>query len=435
MSNYIDVELEMQAIASIFVDDTLIDDLMACKESCFTDGEALKAYKWIKKRYLQSKRISQVMMMKESNIDVGKIIEYGTRELEYNDILHLLAKLNKRRNLMRSARKIADLSKNEELEIKDYDHKAQDIIFSLQSDITQNEKIFDMDGTLEVVFENMTRIDNGESVSDGIPTGYPSIDNLLGGIYRGNLIIVAAPTSMGKSAFALNVAYHMLQNNKKVIYMSLEMPVLDMGKRLIALDSLVPMSRYKRKLKQFEKDNIDASFSRLLDNHWRLCTERNLNTADIKAICRKLTRKMKGVDLIVIDYLQNIKDPEGKMNTAKKVGQKCKEIFNMAGELDTPVMLLSQVSRGREGVPKLSDLRDSGEIEETANDIWFPYRPEYENGPKNSDEKEEAKLFVAKNRNGKTGIIDMVWYPEIVYFRDGYVERTEGPIELVKGAG
>ena len=429
---YKDMELEMQAIATVFIDDTLVDDLMSCDESYFTDVDAIKAYKWIKKRYLENKRISQVMMIKESDVDVARIIEHGTQELQYKDILHLLAKFKKRRELMESARKIADLSKNENLDIKDYDYKAQDIIFSLQSDISKKEKIFDMDETLEVVFNNMTRIENGEAVSDGIPTGYPSIDNLLGGIYRGNLIVVAAPTSMGKSAFALNVAYHMLQNNKKVIYMSLEMPVLDMGKRLVALDSKVPMSRYKRKLKQFEKDNIDISFSRLLDKHWRLCTERNLDTTEIKGICRKLTRKMEGVDLIVVDYLQNIKDPSGRMNTAKKVGQKCKQIFNMAGELDVPVMLLSQVNRGREGVPKLSDLRDSGEIEETANDIWFPYRPEYENGPTNSDKKEEAKLFIAKNRNGKTGIIDMVWYPEIVYFRDAYVEDNEGPIELIK---
>ena len=420
-------------VASVLADDTLIDDLIGeCEENYFLDGVAKHAFKWIKKRYMANKRISQVMMMKESDVNVESLIQYGTREYDFDDVLHILQKLNKRRWLMKAARKIAQLAKENDFEIEDYENKAQDIIFSQQADISENDKIFDMDATLEVVFENMTEIANGEKASDGISTGYPSIDNLLGGLYRGNMIVVAAPTSMGKSAFALNIAYHLLKDNKKVIYLSLEMPVLDMGKRLVALDSKVPMSKYKRKLKEFEKDNVDASFSRLMDKHWRLCTQRNLDTADIKAICRKLKRKMDGVDLVVIDYLQNIKDPEGKMNTAKKVGKKCKEIFNLAGELDAPVMLLSQVSRGREGVPKLSDLRDSGEIEETANDIWFPYRPEYEEGPDNSDEKEEAKLFVAKNRNGKTGVIDLVWYPEIVYFRDGFVERNEGPIELVK---
>ena len=423
--------MERQAIATIFTDEQLIDDLMSLKESYFTDNVALSAYKWLKERYINNKRISQVMMIKESKIDVEKLIEYGTREYDYHDVLHILAKLEKRRWLMKTARKIAELAKNEELEVEQYDHKAQDIVFSQQADISQNSKIFDMQQTLDVAFDSMAAIANGEKASDGIATGYPSIDKILGGIYRGNLIVVAAPTSMGKSAFALNVAYHMLQNNKKVIYLSLEMPVLDMAKRLIALDSKVPMSRYSRKLKQYEKDNVDLAFSRLMDKHWRLCTERSLDTTDIKAICRKLTRKMEGVDLIVVDYLQNIKDPEGKMNTAKKVGQKCKEIFNMAGELDCPVMLLSQVSRKRDGVPKLSDLRDSGEIEETANDIWFPYRPEYEKEVKNVDEKEDAKLFIAKNRNGKTGVIDLVWYPQIVYFRDGFIERNEGRLELI----
>lgn len=433
MANFRDKELERQAVASILEDDTLIDDLIGeCKEEYFLDSVAKKAFKWVKDRYMQNKRISQVKMIRESDVNVESLIKYGTREYEYDDVLNILQKLNKRRWYMKAGRKICELAKEKEYDIEEYDHKAQDIIFSGQADISNNKKIFDMDATLQAVFDNMTEIANGDKAMDGIPTGYPSIDNLLGGLYRGNLIVVAAPTSMGKSAFALNIAYHLLKNNKKVIYMSLEMPVLDMGKRLVALDSKVPMSRYKRKLKDYEKQNVDAAFSRLLDKHWRLCTERNLDTSDIKAICRKLTRKMDGVDLIVIDYLQNIKDPEGKMNTAKKVGQKCKEVFNLAGELDTPVMLLSQVSRGREGVPKLSDLRDSGEIEETANDIWFPYRPEYEEGVKNSDDPEEAKLVIAKNRNGKTGIVDLVWYPQIVYFRDGYIDKQEGSLQLVE---
>lgn len=429
----VDIELEMQAICSIFADNSLIDDLVSkCSIDHFTHNISEKSYDWIKEQYSAGKPVNRMIFVRECDVNVDKLVQYGTREYEYDTVLRLLEKYRKRRWLMGCGRELVKLAKDNSYEPSEYETKAQDIVFSEEKSTRQDKKIFDMGETLEVVFEHMTKIENDEELQDGLPTGYPSIDSITGGMYRGNMIVVAAPTSMGKSAFALNVAYHLLMNNKKIVYVSLEMPVLDMAKRLLALDSNVPLDQYKKKLQEYQQQNVNASMSRLIEKNWRLSTKRSLGTVDIKAICRKLKKEMGGVDLIIVDYLQNIKMSAGKENTAKKVGLICKELFNLAGELDTPLMLLSQVSRKRNGVPKLSDLRDSGEIEETADDIWFPYRPDYEEGPKKEPEKEKAKLYISKNRNGRTGIVDMVWYPQIVYFRDDYVEEKEGPLELIQ---
>ncbi len=432
VDNLVDIQLERQILASILEDGTLVDTLFeTADETLFTDKIARKTFKWIKNQYMKNERISQVTMEKESNINIEELIKYGTREFEFEDSLNILEKLKIRRQLIKDAKKIYNLAKNNNLNKSEYKHLEQEIVFK-DADFNKDNDIFDMQQTLEKAYEEIVKILNGENNISGIPTGYPSIDTATGGLHREHLIVVAGPTSMGKSAFAINIAYNVLKQAGKVIYISLEMPVKDIGKKLLSLDSLIPLSRYKKKLMKFEKDNIDASLSRLMNKNWRLCTERGLTTADIRAICRKLTREMEGVDLIIIDYLQNIKERSGNHNRARKVGMDCKDLYFMAGELDVPVILLSQVSRKRNGQPKISDLRGSGEIEETADEIWFPFRPKYDDKVNNNKETEPAKIIFGKGRNSGTGVVDFIWYPKILHWRDAFIEKTEGPLELIE---
>lgn len=429
----IDSILERKLISSVFKDNSVIDKLIEkTDEEYFRDKVALSAYKWIIDRYMQSKNISVVALQRESDVNAEVLIEHGTALFEFDDTLEILSKLKARRKILQSAKEIAQLAKREGLETKEYYNQSQEIIFN-QGQMADNSNDYDMQRMLDAVFKDLARVQNGEKLVSGLPTGYPSIDTKTGGLQRGHLTVVAAPTSMGKTALAINLAYNVLSNGKKVIFISLEMGVKDIGKRILSLDSRVPTNVYRRRLKEYEKKNIDASLARLMDKHFRISQERSMDTADIKAKCRKFARQMDGVDLVIVDYLQNIKERSGNHSTAKKVGLDCKDMFYMAGELNCPVILISQLNRGRNGTPKLSDLRDSGEIEETADEVWFPYRPKYDKETDNSNEPEEAKLIIAKGRTTGTGVVDMVWYPKILHWRDGYLDKTEGPLKIIGG--
>lgn len=431
-TNLIDHELERKAIASVLADETLVDDLIEkLDENCFMDPPALAGFNWIKKQYANHKKISLIRMRRETDIDLEKIVDSGILLMEYDVLLEILLKLKVRRRLMKSARKIYKLAQREDLEIEEYEHKAQEIIFNSTAELKNEDRIFELEDSLIELYGEILEIQNGEKTISGLGTGFPSIDHRTSGLQKGHLVVIGAKTSMGKTAFAAKLMHNILKRGHKGIFISLEMKHSELTQRLLVLDSRVPSSAYNRKgLTMGQKANMDESFSRLMDLNLTISDKRGLKVEDIRARCRKIARKRGQPDFIIIDYLQRIPLPGGNEFTSKKIGEVVNNIRDMAGELNCPVLLISQLKRYGEGKPQINHLRNSGEIEEVADDIWLLYRPNYDEDAEVKEEIQEGKVIIAKGRTSGTEVCDFVWYEDILCWRDEIIEKTEGPITI-----
>jgi replicative DNA helicase len=253
----------------------------------------------------------------------------------------------------------------------------------------------------------------------GLETGFKELDAMTAGFQNGDLIILAARPSMGKTLLALNIAEHVAIDNKlPVAIFSLEMLKQPLIERMICSRGNILAENLKRgELTQEQIARVSDATAQLynapliLDSHI-------LSTMEIRAKCRRIKRKY-GLSLIVVDYLTKIKKGKGENNTLQ-VGQISQDMKNIAMELNVPVLLISQLNRNLENRPNkrpnLSDLRESGEIEQDADVVLFIYRDEYYD--KFSADKGIAEVDIAKQRNGSTGSFRLSFKGDYCRFED-----------------
>ncbi|MFW6274191.1 MAG: replicative DNA helicase, partial [Halanaerobium sp.] len=349
----------------------------------------------------------------------------------------LIKKDYQRSLLKRASNKIHDLTDMEDLSIDDYQARAQEIIFNATSESNDLQKhIYNMEEALMKSFSNY--MDRKHKKADvGLRSGFISLDNLIGGFKRGHLNVIAASTSMGKTAFAINIAKNVLKRNAKVAMISLEMDAPEVIDRMIIQESQVNGWKYTQ---GETNDQEDKRISKALDNLYELplmiSDERGLNTAQIRARLRKFKAQMDGLDLAVVDYLQMIQLPEEHaQNTARAVGQIVLQLRNLASELDIPLLLVSQISRSftsrTDKRPVLSDLRDSGNIEEVADGVIFLYRHAHTSAKAREEAEAEGTendtdVIIAKQRTGQTGSIKLYFEEDFIRFVDPENLSLEG---------
>jgi len=253
----------------------------------------------------------------------------------------------------------------------------------------------------------------------GIPTGLWDLNELTNGLQRGELILLAARPSMGKTALALNIAQGAANRGKVVAMFSLEMGKRQIGNRLLALVSGVEVKRIATGKGLTDKDNsclVDAIED--MDNHPVFIDD--TSGLDVGAMRMKLRRfkQVHGLDLIVVDYLQLMRG-RGE-NRVQEISEISRGLKSLAKEFDVPVLALSQLSRNvemrAEKRPQLSDLRDSGSLEQDADIVMFLYREDYYDAE--SDDAGTAQLIIAKNRNGATATITLYFCKETMTFGD-----------------
>lgn len=240
----------------------------------------------------------------------------------------------------------------------------------------------------------------------GIPSGIYALDKIIGGWQDSDLILIGARPSMGKSDLAINLAINAAKNDFKVAIYSLEMSDIQNVNRMIAIDREIGRTEIRKgKLAEYEWTNL-SMFSSKITNNIILVDEPKINHLSIRSSARKLYMKEK-INMVIIDYMQLI-EALGKGSTNDKVGEISRGLKLMAKELNIPVIALSQLSRsvetrGGDKRPNLSDLRDSGNLEQDADIVIFPYRPEYygfETAPDGSSTYQLMELDIAKHRNG-----------------------------------
>lgn len=270
------------------------------------------------------------------------------------------------------------------------------------------------------VFERVEHLYNHKGGVTGIPSGFPDLDKMTSGFQRSDLIIVAARPSVGKTAFALNIAQNVaVRAGETVAIFSLEMSASQLVQRMICAESNVDAGRMRTGyLEGDDWEKLSMAIGSLSEAQVYIDDTPGITVADIRAKCRRL-KKEKGLGMILIDYLQLIQG-RGKSgeNRQQEVSEISRTLKQIARELEVPVIALSQLSRGveqrQDKRPMMSDLRESGSIEQDADIVSFLYRDDYYD--KESEKKNIIEIIIAKQRNGPVGTVELVFLKQFNKF-------------------
>lgn len=284
----------------------------------------------------------------------------------------------------------------------------------------------------EIIFSTLDKIDEMHKAKGGITglsTGFANLDKLTGGFQRSDLILIAARPSMGKTAFVLNVAQHMATRDKKsVAIFSLEMPREQLAMRMMCAEGLIDSQRFRTgAMSSDEWKNLVDAADRLSASPMFIDDTAGVNAVELRNKARRISKE-HGLDCIIIDYLQLMDGGAHSRidNRQQQISDISRSLKALARELQVPVIALSQLSRGPESrtsrKPMLSDLRESGSLEQDADMVAFLYREDYYNPE--TEKKNLTELIIAKNRNGPTETVELYFHKNFTRFTD-YSPRTD----------
>lgn len=341
----------------------------------------------------------------------------------YIDIIKSRAHL---RRLIETAELIAEDGFDTASDLDEVMDKAEREILN----VTRSRRATDFKSSRDVVsnvMQELMKLRSMEGHITGVKTGYTDLDRVTNGFQRGDLIILAARPAMGKTAFALNLALNAsFYNSGAIAIFSLEMPAEALVKRILSAKSAVESSKLRSgNIRDDEFNKLNEAANELMATKLFVDDSSNVKISEVFSKCRKL-RSEHGLDLVVIDYLQLISGSGRSSgdNRQQEISEISRSLKGLAREMECPVIALSQLSRSVETRPDkhpmLSDLRESGAIEQDADIVMFLYRDEYYNKDENSQEDAETTnttdVDIAKHRNGATGRIQLAFQKNISAF-------------------
>ena len=316
------------------------------------------------------------------------------------------------RNLIKTANELITLGYAQTEEIDSIMDQAEKRIF----EIMQNKNQKGYSALKDVLVESFAEIEklyNQKEPITGIPTGFADLDYKTAGLHNSDLILVAARPAMGKSAFALNIATNAaMQAKVPVVIFNLEMSKSQLVNRMLCSEAMVDSNKIRTgKIEEDDWMKLATALGPLSEAPIYIDDTPGISVTEIRAKCRKLKLE-KNIGLVVIDYLQLIQG-SSKRNSSREqeISEISRSLKILAKELDIPVIALSQLSRAAEQRqdhrPMLSDLRESGAIEQDADIVMFLYRDDYYN--QESEKKNIAEVILAKHRSGSTGTVELLW--------------------------
>ncbi len=340
-------------------------------------------------------------------------------------------------NLLRNA--------GEEQDVKGFVAMAETAVSKLSDQTVPVREFVGMKQVLMQVWEDAEERYNTKDINrgvTGIPSGFIDLDRMTAGFQRNDLIIVAARPSVGKTAFALNIAQNIgIQAKETVAIFSLEMSAAQLVQRMICAEGKIDASRMRTG--RFEGDDWERmamAVGQLAEADIHIDDTPGITVNEIRAKCRRL-KKERGLGMILIDYLQLIQGNGRRgANRQEEVSQISRTLKQIARELEVPVIALSQLSRGveqrQDKRPMMSDLRESGAIEQDADIVAFLYRDDYYD--KESDKKNIIEIIISKQRNGPVGTVELVFlknYNKFVNLEQSYSTTQEAPEEAKPKGG
>ncbi len=331
-----------------------------------------------------------------------------------------------RRRMLTAASSIANLAYDEDENVNVILDRAEQALFSISEERTTRDLV----PVRDIARAYLDRVEELHARGDemiGVPSGFTDVDKMLGGLNKSDLLIVAARPGMGKTSFLLGMALHAgLRHGKRIAMFNLEMSGEQLVQRMIAAETRIDSQRLRRgQLYENEWPIFLEAVGRLSEMRVFIDDTPAVTPLQLRTKCRRLYAE-HGLDLVMVDYLQLMQAEYTTNNRVQEISEISRSLKGLARELDVPVVTASQLSRAvenrQEKRPQLSDLRDSGSIEQDADVVMFIYRDEYYN-PETTDRPNIAEINVAKHRNGPTGAVDLYWHGKLATFRN--LQRQE----------
>lgn len=417
------IEAEQALLGSIMLRPDAINDVMEIitPESFYSERHRL-IYKTMLELFSKSTPIDLLSLssrLKEREVleqaggstYLTEMVQSVPSSANVKHYAEIVEKKHMMRNLIYASEHISNLGFDESGELEEILDKAEKKIYEVTNRST-NHKYIELKTALGEAWERLERLHRSKDAHRGIQTGFKDLDTLLSGLQKSDLIILAARPSMGKTTFALDIARQTaIQHGTSVAIFSLEMGAQQLVDRMLAAESKVNAWALRT-----GKLSIDSEFDKIRDALDKLSSapifiddQPGSNILKIRSICRRLKNE-KNLGLIVIDYLQLMLGSMrgGSDSFYQQVTEISRSLKNLAREMDVPVLALSQLSRAveqRGGKPRLSDLRDSGSIEQDADIVMFIHRED--KYKEDSDRPNIAEILIEKHRNGPTGKVEL----------------------------
>lgn len=424
-----DTDAEQAVLGSMLVDkDAVLTVIEILKPEDFYRNEHAEIYSAIIDLYEASKPIDLLTLKEQLRLrgkyDVINGFEYlaSLTNPMYSianveDYANIVWEKSILRKLIKAANQISKESYEASEDAVYITEKAEKEIFNIVQ--RKNSTYALIKDVLIDTFNNLEELATRESGVVGIPSGFIDLDNRTQGFMPGQLIIIAARPAMGKSAFALNVLTNVcLKAGKAAVYFSLEMSKEELTSRILASEAMVDSSKIRSgKLEDDDWISLTNASGDLSEAKIILDDTSGFSPIELRAKCRKLKMEYD-IGLIVIDYLQLMDASKASTSRQADISEISRSLKVLAREIGVPIIALSQLSRAPEQRPDhrpmLSDLRESGSIEQDADIVMFLYRDDYYNP--DTDKKNVAEVIVAKNRAGSTGTTELLWLNQYTKF-------------------
>ena len=419
-----DIEAEQAVIGSMLTDkDAVIAAVEVLREDAFYRDDNKAIYEAIINLYNKSEPID-IITLKDELESMNKFEQVGGYEYlaslpdkvpttaNVQKYIKIVEEKSILRNLIKTANEIIDLGYNSTEEVEDIMDNAEKKLFAIMQSKNQKSYTTIKDALIES-FAKLEELYNRKQHITGVPTGFIELDYKTAGLHGSELILLAARPAMGKTAFALNIATNAaLRANVPVAIFSLEMSKEQLVNRILCSEAMVDSNKVRTgKIEEGDWVKLAGAIGPLSESQIFIDDTPGISIMEIRTKCRKLKME-KDIGLVVIDYLQLVQGSNKRSGSREQeISEISRSLKILAKELDVPVIALSQLSRAVEQRPDhrpmLSDLRESGAIEQDADIVIFLYRDDYYN--KESEKKDIAEVIIAKQRGGSLGTVDLLW--------------------------
>ena len=423
------IEAEKSVLGSMMIDKNVIAQAVEIlsAEDFYRDAHKY-IFKSIVEMYQRDEPIDEITLLEhlkstdrlEKSGGISYITEIGSSVLTTANVKSYIKIVEDKatlRKLIDSSTKIIESCYNNQDDVEKVIDVAEQKIFDLAEKKSSSD-FEPLSDILERGFEQIETLFNNKGEVTGVGSGFKDLDDLTSGFQKGDMILIAARPSMGKTTFALNIAEHAaLREGKSVVIFSLEMSKEQLAYKLLCSEANVDMLKLRTgNLEDKDWENIARASGPLSSAKIYIDDTAGVSIMEMRSKCRRLKIEY-GIDLILIDYLQ-LMSGSGEESRQQEVSEISRNIKAIAKEMQCPVIALSQLSRAPEQRadhrPMLSDLRESGSIEQDADLVMFLYRDEYYN--KETEENNVAECIIAKQRNGPVGNVKLAWIGQFSKF-------------------